>query len=262
MFDLIAEVKKDYISNLLKGGKRIDGRGFDEYRPIVVEPGVGERAEGSALVKIGNTRVFAGVKMAIGEPFADMPTSGVLTANAELIPMASPTFEKGPPGEDTIELARVVDRGIRESHCIDLDKLCRVEGEEVWIVFIDLHVLDYDGNLFDASELGAITALLNARFPKVEDGKIIYQEKTDEKLPIVDRPVETTFAKIGDTIVVDPALDEELVMDARLTVAYTQKGEICAMQKGGDGTFAQEEILEIVDRGREKAEELRKHIPE
>jgi exosome complex component RRP42 len=222
---------------------------------------VSEKAEGSALVKIGKTRILAGVKMAIGEPFPDMPTCGVLTTNAELIPLASPTFEKGPPGEDTIELARVVDRGIRESGCIDLEKLCRIEGEEVWIVFIDLHVLDYDGNLIDACELGAISALLNATFPKVEDGKIIYQEKTAKKLPIVDKPVETTFAKIGKNIIVDPALEEERVMDARLTIAFTQKGDICAMQKGGEGAFTEKEIFQIVERGIEKSHELRKYIP-
>jgi exosome complex component RRP42 len=262
MYDLISEVKRDNILNMLKTGRRIDGRGFDDYRPIKVEVGVSEKAEGSALVQIGSTRVMAGVKLALGEPFADMPNSGVLTTNAELIPLASPTFEKGPPDEDTIELARVVDRGIRESKCIDLEKLCRVEGEEVWIVFIDLHILDYDGNLFDASELAAVAALVNTRIPKVEDGRVLYKEKTDEKLPIVDLPVETTFAKIGDAIVVDPILDEEQTMDARLTIAYTKKGDICAMQKGGDGTFTQDEIFEIVDRGRKRAEELRKYISE
>ncbi len=261
MYDLIAEIKRDNIIQTLKAGKRVDNRGFDEYRPIAVEVGVGEKAEGSAIVQIGKTRVMAGVKLAIGEPFPDMPNSGVLTTNAELRPLASPTFEKGPPGEDTIELARVVDRGIRESECIDLEKLCRVEGEEVWIVFIDLHILDYDGNLFDACELGAISALVDTRLPKVEDGMIIYKEKTDERLPIKDLPVETTFAKIGDNIVVDPILDEEQVMDARLTVAYTKKGDICAMQKGGVGTFTEKEILEVIDRGLEKSKELRKHIP-
>lgn len=258
MEEIVADIKKDYIVSLLEQGKRQDGRAFDEYREIKVEKGVSNNAEGSALVKIGSTQVMVGVKMAVGEPFPDMPNSGVLTTNAELIPLASPSFEKGPPDEDTIEIARVVDRGIRESECIDLEKLCIAEGEKVWIVFVDIHVLDYDGNLFDASSLGSIAALLDTRLPKLEDDKVIYGERTKHKLPIVEKPVETTHVKVGKNIILDPCLDEELVMDSRLTVATTEKGEICAMQKGGSGTLTQDEILDIVSRSIEKGKELRK----
>ncbi|MFQ5887301.1 MAG: exosome complex protein Rrp42, partial [Candidatus Hydrothermarchaeales archaeon] len=215
------------------------------------------KGEGSALVNIGKTSVGVGIKMLLGEPFPDMPNSGVLTTNAELRPLASPTFELGPPKEDTIELARVVDRGIRESGTIDIDKLCLIEGEQVWIVFVDAHILDYDGNLFDATSLAVMTALLDTQIPKVEDGKVIYDEKTGP-LPIKNKPISTTFAKVNDSIFVDPCLDEEQVLDARLTVATTEKGDICAMQKGGPGTFKSQEIIDTINRGREKAKELRK----
>ena len=67
-------------------------------------------------------RFLCGVKVGTGEPFEDTPNDGVLTVNAELVPVASPNFEPGPPNEDSIELARVVDRGISESHAIDNDK--------------------------------------------------------------------------------------------------------------------------------------------
>ena len=166
----------------------------------------------------------------------------------------------GPPKQETVEIARVVDRGIRESGCIDVDKLCVTEGEKVWIVFVDIHVLDYDGNLFDASLLGAIAALLNTRLPKVEGDKVIYEEKTNKKLPIVDKPIETTFAKIDNGVILDPMLEEERVMDARLTVATDQKGNMCALQKGGSGTFTPDEIFEMVERGAKKAKELRKYL--
>ncbi len=258
--EIIADIKRDYLLGLLGEGKRPDGRGFDEYRPVSLETGVSKKAEGSALVKIGNTQVMVGVKLALGEPFPDMPESGVLTTNAELIPLASPSFERGPPDEETIEIARVVDRGLRESKCIDLEKLCITPKELVWIIFVDIHVLDYDGNLFDASELGAIAALRDTHLPKIEGGRIIYGEPTKEKLPVNDKPVETTFVKIGDSIFLDPILDEELAMDARLTVATKEKGEICAMQKGGMGTFSLEEISGVVERAIKAGKELRKNL--
>ncbi|MDP6612613.1 MAG: exosome complex protein Rrp42 [Candidatus Hydrothermarchaeota archaeon] len=260
MEDIIADIKKDYIVNLLDQGKRQDDRGFDDYRPIAIETGASNKADGSALIKIGSNQVMVGVKMKIGEPFADMPASGVLMTNTELRPLASPSFEKGPPSEDSVELSRVVDRGIRESKCIDLDKLCIVEGEKVWMVFIDIHALDYKGNLFDAASLGCIAALLDTHIPTVEDGRVIYGELTKKKLPIMDKPVETTYAKIGNNIILDPRLDEELVMDSRLTVATTEKGEICAMQKGGNGTFTQGEILDIISKSKKKGKELRKYL--
>ena len=55
-----------------------------------------------------------------------------------------------------IELSRVVDRGIRESGCIDMESLCIVPGEKVWGVMIDIHVLSDQGNIFDACGLAAI----------------------------------------------------------------------------------------------------------
>ncbi|RLF54901.1 MAG: RNA-binding protein, partial [Thermoplasmata archaeon] len=158
----LSAVKKDYLVNLAKKGKRLDGRGPDEYRPITIEKHLIKNAEGSAKVTIGNTMVMAGVKLDVGEPYPDTPEEGAMTTSAELPPIASPTFETGPPREDAIELARVVDRGIRESKFIKLDQLCITPGEEVWIVFIDLHVLDYDGNLFDACSLAASAALQDA----------------------------------------------------------------------------------------------------
>ena len=96
------------------------------------------KAEGSARVKLGKTQVVAGIKMDIGEPYPDSPEKGVMMTAAELIPLASPDFEAGPPREDAIELARVVDRGIRESEVIELDKLCIEPGEIIWMVFMSI----------------------------------------------------------------------------------------------------------------------------
>lgn len=257
MMDIIADIKRDHITQLLESGKRLDNRGLDDYREIQIERGIFETAEGSAKVSLGGTKVAAGIKLILGEPYPDTPNQGVMTTSAELIPMASPTFESGPPRPNAIELARVVDRGIRESHCIDTEKLVIAEGEKVWVVFIDLHVLDYNGNLFDASNMACMAALLDAKMPKIEDDKVVYNEKSGS-LPLTDKPISTTYVKIGNTIAVDPSLDEEQILDARLTIASTQKGDVCAMQKGGSGAFTKEELLNTIDRGIGKAKELRK----
>jgi len=251
--DVVSQILKDYIYKTLTEKKRIDGRGLLEYRKIDIQTGFIEVAEGSARVKLGNTDVLAGVKMSIGEPFPDTPESGVMTTNAELIPMASPTFEAGPPDENSIELSRVVDRGLREGQVVDLSDLCIEPGEKVWVMFIDLHILDYDGNLFDASAMAAVAALASTKVPASQ-----YELGDDYPLPIKNWPVMTTFAKIKDIIVLDPGLDEERVADARLSVYTDQDGHIRAMQKGLNGGFSYDEVKEIVRLSKEKGKEVRK----
>jgi len=253
--DVIAEIKRDYIYSLANQGDRADGRKFDEFRPITVETGVINKAEGSARVKIGDSQVVVGIKIQPGEPFPDTPDSGVIITNLELVPLASPTFESGPPREDAIELARVVDRGVRESGAIDLSKLCIESGQKVWMVFIDVHVLDHDGNLIDASSLGAIAALKSARLPNARFGL-----GEDAKLPLNDVPIGVTAVNIGGAIMLDPSLDEESVAPCKLTVITNKEGAISGMQKSGVGTLTPDQINQIVRTAKDKANVLREKL--
>jgi exosome complex component RRP42 len=250
------KTSESYVRKLVEEGMRVDERKFDEFRPIKIEKNVIKTAEGSARVMIGNTHVLVGVKMSVGEPYPDTPNEGVLIVNAELVPVASPTFEPGPPNENAIELARVVDRGIRESKCIDLASLCIEEKKEVWMVNVDIHVLDHDGNLIDASAIGAIVALLNTKVPKYENGKINLDVK-DRDLPVGDVPIAITSVKIGDKLLIDATVEEENALDARITLSTNEKGELCAAQKGGNGYFTTEELEKAVDLSILKGKEIR-----
>jgi len=258
---IVSRVKQKRIAQLLAKGKRIDGRGLTDYREIQIETGLIERAEGSARVRLGKTEVLTGIKIEIGEPFSDVPNEGVLTVNAELVPLASPTFEPGPPDENAIELARVVDRGIRESKAIALEELCLIPGKKVFIVFVDIYVLNHDGNLIDASALAALAALMNTKVfnYEIENGEVKIKSGY-KQLPIRNYPVAVTFAKINNQLVVDPWLEEENVMDARLTITFEKDGKICAIQKGGSGCFTTKQILEAVKIASEKSKELRKLV--
>ncbi|EQB65423.1 MAG: hypothetical protein AMDU3_IPLC00002G0060 [Thermoplasmatales archaeon I-plasma] len=252
--EIVYGLKREYLEKICAEGSRIDGRKFDEIRTAVVNTNFVPRAEGSAEVRLGDTRVLVGIKIEQGEPFPDTPNSGILTTNAELLPMASPTFESGPPSEDAIELARVVDRGIRESKMIDLDKLVIKEGEKVWVVFIDMHILDYDGNLIDACSLGAVAALLEAKVPASKIGA------EDFPLPINHIPINVTFAKIGNTLLADPNLEEEEVASARLSVATNENGDVVAMQKGLGGSITKEELFSAVDTSIKVGKDIRKRV--
>ncbi|HLE35383.1 MAG TPA: exosome complex component Rrp42, partial [Nitrososphaerales archaeon] len=148
---IVEHLRRAQMNELLAAGKRLDGRGVTESRQMKIETDVIKKANGSALVTLGNTQVIAGVKVQPDKPFPELPDKGLLICSAEVLPLASAYAEPGPPDEDAIELARVVDRGIRESEMIDLKKLVLVPGEKVYAVFADVGVLNVDGNLFDAT---------------------------------------------------------------------------------------------------------------
>lgn len=259
---VVPEITKESISNIVSNGKRIDGRELDEYRDISIEPNFISKAEGSAKVTLGNTKLIVGIKPQIDTPFPDTPDLGIIMTNTELVPLADPGFEPGPPNENSVELSRVVDRCIRESEMIDLSALCIEEGKKVWLLFIDIHVLDYDGNLMDAALLGAVAALANAKIPKatIVNDELVLDEENPVDIPLNKKVSLSTFVRIGDGIVLDPSLAEEEVLDARITVGITDDGDICAMQKGGDGTLTKDDVLYAVKTAKEINPILLKYI--
>ncbi len=254
------EELKNHILALSKAHTRLDGRKADEYRkPISVEYGVVCTAHGSARVKIGETQVIAGIKLEIGSPFPDKPDEGSIMIGAELLPLSNPEFELGPPGIQAVELARVVDRGIREAKAIDFKKLCITQGEKVWLVVIDICPINDEGNLLDASALATIAAIKDARFPEF-DGERITEKMTDDRLPITCVPMSVTVLKIGNTFIVDPVSEEEKVLDGRLSVASLEDGTLCALQKGGNDGLTTDEIKQMIDIACTKGNELRKYL--
>ena len=236
----------------------MDGRPLLEYRkPLAVEYGVTNTAEGSAKVTIGDTVVIAGVKMSVEKPYPDQPDMGTIMVGTELLPLSNSEFEPGPPSILAIELSRVADRGIRESKAVDFKKLCITAGEKVWVLSIDICPVNASGNLFDASTFAAVAALKAARYPAYDGKAIDYKDLTEKSVDLLYTPVACTVYLIGSYLVVDPSAEEETLTDARLTVTFTEKGEICSLQKGGPEALTEEQILAMVEIARQKTEELR-----
>lgn len=259
---LIPKIKYNAILNIISRGYHVDKRPITSYRPIEIAYNVAPKSEGSALVRMGNTQVLAGVKLEIGQPYPDSPNEGVLIVNAEYIPAASPSFEPGPPDENVIELARIIDRAIRESRAIALDKLCIIPGKKVWIVWLDIYVLDYDGNIIDASMLASMAALSSTYIPYYEivdsEAGIIKVDKLRKGglLPLNKFVVIVTVGNIGGTLVVDPTAEEEPLTSYRLAVAVDEEKKITGLQKMGLGALGEEELKNIIDLSLSKADEL------
>ena len=262
----ISNLTKSRIQEYLNEGKRFDSRGLLDFREIKIETNIVKNAEGSARVKIGDTEIIAGVKIDVAEPYPDHEDEGTFMTTVELLPLSSPNFEAGPPRIEAIELARVIDRGIRESNFIDFKKLCIEKGKKVFSVFLDLYPINADGNLLDAGALAAVMALKTAKMPKYDEKteKIMFGELTNKPV-LLDNilPITLTFHKIGEKIFLDPISEEEESSEARLTLCLTKKGKemfVNAAQKGGEKTFKKEEIDKILEIAVEKYKELEEEI--
>jgi exosome complex component RRP42 len=258
---VVSTIQRKYVLDLLKKGKRIDGRGLLDFREIKIKANIIPKAEGSAEVQLGESFIITGIKYDVGTPFPDSPDEGVATCMAEFIPFASPMFESGPPDIDAVEVARVVDRGIRHGDCIEYKKLCIKSGELVYILFIDMYVMNHAGNLIDTGAISSMAALLATKLPraKIENGEAVW-DGGYMSVPINQIPLSITFGRIDDFIFVDPILEEELVLDGRISFAINEKGQICSMQKSGEITWTEEEIIKYSKLAVEKVNELREKL--
>ena len=259
----VIKMNKQTVLDLAAQGKRIDNRAFDEYRsPINIQTDISWTAEGSVRVQIGETVVMAGVKLSLEKPYNDTPNEGGMMVNVELTPLSSSRYESGPPSIKAIEMARVIDRGIREAGAIDVKKLCVKPGEKAWFVIVDVVTINDAGNMFDSIGLAVLAALKDARFPEVDEetGSVNYKKKTDVSLPILREPISITVYKVNGQLLVDPIVEEEDVYEARLTVATDKDGVVSAMQKGGNGPLTLEEIEKMVSIALEKAKMLREKL--
>jgi len=254
---ILDEVKQAFVKDLLSRDKRVDGRELMEYRKISVEKNFLPNAEGGAIAKIGDSKVIAAVKFDLIAPFPDRPEEGVFMVNAEFSPIAHPEFEPGPPDENSIELARVIDRGIRSAGAIDLLELGKIgiPGEKVMGVFVDLHVIDHSGNLIDCAALAAAAALSSARVPKFEDNVIVRGEFVGP-LDVKKKVVASSFEKIGGKIILDATHEEEVASSGRVTIATADEEHVCAVQKSGAAGFSEDELLGLMDVAFEKRKQL------
>ena len=253
--ELIPRMQLEYMLKLIKRGERVDGRGLLDYRPIDVILSPIEKAEGSALVKLGKTQVLTGVKLELGAPYPDRPNEGVLQVHAEFVPLASPSFEPGPPDENAIELARVVDRSLREPRVLKLEDLVIEPGRVAWIVFNDIYLIDHAGNAIDAATLSSMLALATARMPgllKTDGGYKVDRSVKDRPLPVGNVVSTVTMAIIEGQILVDPTLEEEAIADSILTIAIDEKRRICGIQKRGERGITRTILESAIDIAIEK----------
>ncbi|MCS6788579.1 MAG: exosome complex protein Rrp42 [Aigarchaeota archaeon] len=258
------QIVQQKLYELISSGRRIDGRAPNQHRPVKVEVDVVQKAEGSAMVSMGGTKVIAGVKFDLGLPYPDTPDKGNLTVNAELLPLASASFEPGPPDERAIELSRFVDRCLRESQALRLDRLVLIPGQKVGVVYVDVYVLDYDGNYFTPAVLASTAAIATARVQKYEVRNGILSKVEGERapLPVVKLPTAVTVGVLRERVIVDPNSLEEAALETSVVMGWGTDDELAAIQKNTPGLLPVEVFEEITEVSRTVGAKLRRTVRE
>ncbi len=263
-FEVIPSLRKETLMKLVGSGKRADGRGLLEFRKLDIKVNVVKTADGSALVSLGNTKVIAGVKFELGKPFEDTPNEGNLIVNLETPPLAAPTFEPGPPDENAIEIARIIDRAIRHSGFVPFKDLVIIPGKTVYTMWVDIYVLNHDGNLIDSSMIAAAAAIASAQLPRaIIEGEAVKLDKANRVQLNVNpqyMPLTVTYYKVDRYIIVDPTVEEEAMSDGRFTVSSDGE-KITALQKGF-GYFTVDEVHAMIDNTPRLVNELKLKVLE
>ncbi|RVE67036.1 hypothetical protein OJAV_G00113430 [Oryzias javanicus] len=131
-----------------------------------------------------------------------------------------------------IELSNTLYRVFNNKSSVDLQSLCISAGEHCWVLYVDVLLLQCDGNLYDAISVAIKAALFNTKIPRVhvsadeEGGKEV--ELSDDPFDCVRLNVESvpcivTLCKVGHRHVVDATLQEKACSVASLIIAVTHR---------------------------------------
>ncbi|KAJ1978238.1 hypothetical protein H4R34_003279 [Dimargaris verticillata] len=249
---------EEFYKRFVQNNVRPDGRSLERFRPTSLQINSVTTANGSAVVRLGNTMVVCGIKAEVAEPRADAPNLGYIVPNVELAPICSPQFKAGPPGELSQAIGHQLNRILDLGKVLKLDQLCIEEHQAVWCLYADVTCLTYEGNILDAALLALMAALTHMRLPQAtlnEDTGVVTTSLTDDSTPLViDRPVyAATFAMFPDQVLLaDPTDTEEAIAEALVSVVLDDQGRQCCIWTHGtqpqDYTRCTERLLTLAQQ--------------
>ncbi|XP_037943070.1 exosome complex component RRP45-like isoform X1 [Teleopsis dalmanni] len=254
---LYTERERKFICDLIKSNARPDGRKIDEFRQMKINFGADW---GSVMVSLGKTKVLVQASCDLGVPKATRPNEGVLFINVEIGPMASPQFEIGRQGSLVLKIKSMLERTFKESGAVDLESLCVKAEECVWILRIDINVLNHDGNLTAACAIGTVAALAHFRRPDVSiiEGDVnIHPASEKDFIPMVlhHYPICVTYAIFddGQITLADPTFQEERASQSELVFGINSYREICCFNLGGSAQVAPRVLVKCLKNAADKS---------
>jgi ribonuclease PH len=224
--------------------RRIDGRAYDELRPIRIIPGYQSFAEGSALIKLGKTHVLCSVSIEDRVPaFLKGSGTGWITAEYAMLPRSTVTRTQrdstiGHVGGRNQEIQRLIGRSLRAVAALD------ALGERTLVV--DCDVIQADGGTRTASITGAYVALHRAMETLMNMGVV-------SSIPLKSAVAATSVGIVNTYMMTDLCYDEDAQASVDFNVVMTSKGEFVEVQGTAEGKpFSKQSIddlLSLAEKG-------------
>ena len=217
---------------------RIDGRAADQLRPVEIIPNINKFAEGSCLIRCGNTHVLCCASVEDRTPPHVPEGEGWVTAEYSMLPRANRERSKRDIAKlklspRSAEIQRLIGRALRA--CVDMEKL----GKRT--ITVDCDVLQGDGGTRTASVTGGYVALALACRKLVEQGLI-------PEMPLKTCVAAISAGIVDDRLLLDLCYEEDSAAQVDLNCVMTGEGELVELQGTGEGrAFTVEEQRKLVD---------------
>ena len=233
---------------------RIDGRANDQLRPIEIIPNFNKFAEGSCLIRCGNTQVLCCASVEERTPPHVPEGEGWVTAEYSMLPRANRERSKRDIAKlklspRSAEIQRLIGRSLRA--CVDMTKL----GERT--ITVDCDVLQGDGGTRTASVTGGFVALSLALHKLVTEGVL-------ETMPLKTCVAAISAGIVGDELLLDLCYEEDSAAQVDLNCVMTGEGELVELQGTGEGrTFTiaeQQALVELCAKGIREVQAIQKAV--
>ena len=217
---------------------RVDGRKYDESRPVEITTGFIKFAEGSDLIRCGDTVVLCNASVEDRVPPHVRPGCGWVTAEYSMLPRANRErsrrdVDKLKLSGRSAEIQRLIGRSLRAA--VDMRRL----GERT--ITIDCDVLQGDGGTRTASVTGGFVALSLALYKLVQDGVL-------PELPLRTCVAAVSAGIVNDQLLLDLCYEEDSSAQVDLNCVMNHEGELIEIQGTGEGrAFTIEEQRQLVD---------------
>jgi len=214
---------------------RPDGRLPDQLRPLEIIPHYQKHAEGSVLIKLGDTWVLCAASIEANvPPFLVGKNQGWLTAEYAMLPRATHTRSKRDPGGRGKEIQRLIGRSLRAA--VDLSLL----GERT--IAVDCDVLSADGGTRVASITGAWVAVALAIEKLVTSGAL--PDRRALKPPVA----AVSVGIVNNQVVLDLPYVEDSRAEVDMNVVGTEDGKLIEVQGTAEhGTFDRAQLDAMLD---------------
>lgn len=259
-----------FLESYLVEEVRPDGRGLLDFRNTSINLGSVNTADGSSLVRIGNTTVTCGIKAELTNPPIDRPDQGWIVPNVTMLPMCCDRIRRGPPTHQAQVLSQYVNTVLNTPGIINFKELCLASGKLSWVLYIDAYVLNHDGNLVDACMLAVVAALSDLRLPRMtpveeEIPRII--EPKAVQLSLGPLPFTVSFGQFRDHVLADPTDEEEAQLHATIALTQDSSGNVISISQPSPGSeglaasgcnpaFSLDQIMQCCGQTKERVNHL------